>query len=115
MAFRWDDNISSPDILAKDSKVPVHANVSSPDILAQDSKIPVYDNISGPDILAKDSNIPVHANMSVALTFWLKTVRYQCMTTSVAADQGQNCLCANMYHWSQHFTSFHMLFVLFNA
>ena len=46
MAFRWDDNISSPDILAKDSKIPVHANVSSPDILAQDSKIPMYDNIS---------------------------------------------------------------------
>ena len=52
MAFRWDDNISSPDILAKDSKIPVHDNVSSPDIVAKDSKIPVHDKVSSPDILA---------------------------------------------------------------
>ena len=41
----------------------VYDNISSPDILAKDSMIPVYDNISSPDILAKDSKIPVHANV----------------------------------------------------
>ena len=45
MAFHWDDNTSSPDILAKDSMIPVYDNISSPDILAKDSKIPVHANV----------------------------------------------------------------------